>query len=185
MTRHTMGSGIRIVVCLAATALLVTGCHVSQPGSPASLPDHAKATEELKALPSLADMKTQVQGAMAEITAAALKVIPTLVWVPVNGETPNGCDAPYDHTDGQNLFLPDLEATGVQVSEADWKTILNAAEEAAAKIGARDKQVMQDGPGNHDVGFFGAAGTSVKIGYQGNLLVSGNTGCRLPQNAKR
>ena len=182
MTRHTIGSGI--VVCLAATTLLATGCHVSQPGSPASSTDAAKAAEELKALPSLEETKARVQSAMAEITAAALRVIPTLVWVPVHGETPNGCDAPYDRTDGQNLFLPDLEAAGAQVSESDWQVILDAAEKSAAKIGATNKQVMQDGPGNHDVGFFGPAGSSVKIGYQGNLLVSGNTGCRLPQNGR-
>lgn len=39
---------------------------------------------------------------------------------------------------------------------------------------------MKDGPGDHDVGFYGPAGTSIKVGYQGNLLVSGNTAAGFP-----
>jgi Lipoprotein confined to pathogenic Mycobacterium len=182
MTPHPIRGGI--IVCAAAIALLATGCHVSQPGSPTPSSDPAQAADQLKSLPSLEDTKTQVQNAMNQVTTAALRVIPSLVWLPVHGETPNGCGAPYDRSDGQSLFLPDLEAAGAQVSEPDWQTILAAARDAAATIGATDTQVMQDGPGNHDVGFYGPTGTFIKIGYQGNLVVSGSTGCRLPQDKK-
>jgi hypothetical protein len=182
MTRHPVRGGI--IAFVAAIALLATGCHVSQPGSPTPSTDPAQAVEQLKSLPSLEETKTQVQNAMRAITAAALRVIPSLVWLPVHGETPNGCGAPYDQSDGQSLFLPDLEAAGVHVSEPEWQTILAAAKEAAATIGATDTHVMHDGPANHDVGFFGAAGTFIKIGYRGNLVVSGSTGCRLPESKK-
>jgi hypothetical protein len=64
-------------------------------------------------------------------------------------------------------------------------TILAAAKVSAAKLGATDEQVMQDGPANHDVGFYGPAGTFIKIGYQGNLGISAFTGCRLPQDKKK
>jgi hypothetical protein len=182
MPRHSIRGGS--IACAAAMALLATGCHVNQPDPPTpSSVTASQALEQLKSLPSLEDTKTQVQNAMNDITTAALRVIPSLVWLPVHGETPNGCDPPYDQTDGESLFLPDLTA-GAQISEPDWQTILAAAKESAAKIGATDTQVMQDGPSNHDVGFYSPTGTFIKIGYQGNLVVSGSTGCRLPQNKK-
>jgi hypothetical protein len=78
-----------------------------------------------------------------------------------------------------------IVATGADISEADWVTILAAAKVSAAKLGATDEQVMQDGPSNHDVGFLGPAGTFIKIGYQGNLCISAFTGCRLPQDKKK
>ncbi|OBB34779.1 LppA family lipoprotein [Mycobacterium sp. 852002-51961_SCH5331710] len=59
-----------------------------------------------------------------------------------------------------------------------------AAKESAQKIGATDMQVMQDQPGNHDVWFSGPGGIFIKIGYRGNLVVSGYTGCRLPRDKK-
>jgi Lipoprotein confined to pathogenic Mycobacterium len=49
------------------------------------------------------------------------------------------------------------------------------------KIGATDIQVMKNQPGNHDVWLSGPAGIFIKVGYQGNLVVSGYTGCRLPR----
>ena len=45
-------------------------------------------------------------------------------------------------------------------------------------------QVMKNEPGNHDVGFYGPTGLFIKVGYRGNLVVSGYTGCRLPRDKK-
>ena len=182
MTHHTTRGGI--LACAAGIALLATGCHVYKPNSPTPSTDAAKALQQLRALPSLEDTKMQVQNAMDEITTAASLVISSLVWLPVHGETPGNCEAPYAQTDGKRLFLPDLEAAAAQVSEPDWQNILAAAQRSAAKIGATDTQVMQDGPANHDVGFYGPTGIFIKIAYQGNLIVSGYTGCRLPLNTK-
>ncbi|MEU0493937.1 LppA family lipoprotein [Mycobacterium sp. NPDC006124] len=173
----------RITLGTMAITLLATGCHMNQPDSPTPATSSIDAVDQLKALPSLEDTKMQVQGAMDEITAAASRVIPTLQWSPLHGETPNGCGAPFDQTDGQSVFLPDLTA-GADVTDQQWQVILTAGRESAAKIGATNMQVMQDGPSNHDVGFYGPAGISIKIGYQGNLVVSGNTGCRLPKAVK-
>jgi hypothetical protein len=77
--------------------------------------------------------------------------------------------------------LPDLVAPGAAVSEAQWASIMAAATASAAKIGATKVQVMQDSPGHHDVSFNGPTGMFVKLGYAGNLGVSGYTGCRLPR----
>lgn len=156
---------------------------MNQPGPAASPTSTAAAVDQLKSLASLEDTKAQVQKAMNEITAAATRVVPALEWLPLHGETPNGCEAPFDRTDGQSIILPDLTA-GADVTEPQWQAILAAAKQSAAKVGATDMQVMQDGPTHHDVGFYGPAGIFIKIGYQGNLVVSGNTGCRLPSAAK-
>lgn len=42
----------------------------------------------------------------------------------------------------------------MSVSEQQWATIQEAAKQAAAKIDATEIQVMQNNPGNHDVGFY-------------------------------
>jgi len=39
-------------------------------------------------------------------------------------------------------------------------------------------------PGKHDVWFSCPAGVFIKFSYKGNMVVSGYTGCRLPQNKK-
>ncbi|BCP12373.1 hypothetical protein MINTM020_44710 [Mycobacterium paraintracellulare] len=95
-----------------------------------------------------------------------------------------GCQKPYEQTDGRAYFLPDEVAANVPVSEQQWAAIQEAAKEAAAKIDATDIQVMHDNPGNHDVGFYGPTGIFIKVGYRGNLVVSGYTGCRLPRDKK-
>nr|WP_293059735.1 LppA family lipoprotein [Mycobacterium sp.] len=37
---------------------------------------------------------------------------------------------------------------------------------------------------DHDVRFYGPTGISIGVGYRGNLVVSGSTGCRLPRERK-
>ena len=61
--------------------------------------------------------------------------------------------------------------------------LLVVAKEAAATIGATKVQTMKDEPRNH-VWFTGPAGVFIKFSYKGNMVVSGYTGCRLPE-AKR
>ena len=113
----------------------------------------AKALDELHARPSLEDTTIQVQTAMDEITAAASKVIPSATWETLDEGSRGNCQRPYEQTDGKRYFLPDMIADRVPVSEADWATIVQAAKESAAKLGATDIQVMQDQPGNHDMRF--------------------------------
>jgi hypothetical protein len=164
-----------------AFALLTTGCNVPEPYPATPSTAAAQALEELQALPSLEETKTQVENVVAEIKAAANRLVPSLSWQSLHGETPGNCKAPYEQTDGKRLFLPDEVAAGANISEADWATILAAAKSSAEKLDATDVQVMQDGPRNHDVGFYGPTGIFIKVGYQGNLTVAGYTGCRLPE----
>ena len=158
---------------------------MSEPHPPTPSTDAAQALEQLQSLPSLEDTRTQIENVIAEIKDAANELVPSLRWQSLNGESGANCAAPYEQSDGKSLYLPDAVAHGADISESDWGTILAAAKTAAAKIGATDVQVMQDGPRRHDVGFYGPTGTFIKIGYQGNLGISSYTGCRLPQDEKK
>jgi hypothetical protein len=125
-----------------------------------------------------------VQTAMNQITAAASRLIPSITWETPHEGSGDNCERPYEQTDGKRYFLPDEIAENVDVSETNWAKIQQAAKEAAAKIDATEVQVMKDAPGNHDVGFYGPTGIFIKVGYRGNLVVSGYTGCRLPRQKK-
>lgn len=173
-----------IVAAVAATALAATGCHVNQPHNPTPSTDAAKALATLRSLPSFEDTQTQVQAAMNEIITATSKLIPSIAWETPHEGSGLGCERPYDQTDGRSYFLPDEVAANVAVSEQQWASIQEAAKQAAAKLDATDMQVMHDNPGNHDVGFYGPTGIFIKVGYRGNLVVSGYTGCRLPRDKK-
>ena len=157
---------------------------MEKPDEPTPPTDAAKVLEELKSLPSLEDTKIQVQSAMDQITTAASKIIPTIVWETGNNAETDSCQRPYEQTDGKRYFLPNRFAENVTVSENDWSEILNVAKASAAKIGATDVQVFHDQPGKHDVGFYGPTGIYIKVGYMGNLGVSGYTGCRLSGDKK-
>ena len=176
-------SGLLYAAVVALT-LAATGCHMDNPYQPTPTTDTAKALDELKALPSLEDTKTHVQAAMDQITATAKQVIPSINFQTLDQGTSDNCEKPYDQTDGKRIFLPDAVAANVSVSEDDWARILQVAKDAAAEIGATDVQVMHDQSGNHDVWFSGPTGIFIKIGYHGNLVVSGYTGCRLPHGTK-
>lgn len=136
--------------------------------------------DELKSLPSFNATKAQVQAAMTEITSQAQKLIPSITWQTFHEGSAGNCAEPYAHTAGQDYFFPDQVAVRADVSDESWAKIVAVAKDSAAKIGATTVQVMHDEPGNHDVWFSGATGMYIKVGYQGNLVVSGYTGCRLP-----
>lgn len=144
----------------------------------------AKALETVKSLPSFEDTQTQVQVALDEITTAAARLIPSITWATPTEGSGIGCERPYEQTGGQGYFLPHRVAIGVAVSDQQWAEIEQAAKESAAKVDATDIQVMQDHPGNHDVGFYGPAGIFIKVSYGGNLVVAGFTGCRLPRDSR-
>jgi hypothetical protein len=168
----------------AVTALAVGGCHMKQPYEPTPPTAAAKATETLKSLPSFEDTQTQVQGAISRITATASQLIPTITWETPHEGSGDNCERPYEKTDGKRYFLPDAVATNVVVSEPIWAKIQEAAKGVAAQLEATEMQVMKNEPGNHDVGFYGPTGLFIKVGYRGNLVVSGYTGCRLPSDKK-
>ncbi len=144
----------------------------------------AKAHEVLKALPSLEDTRTQLQAVLNEITTAATQLNPSITWKTADNADSGNCPAPYETTDGKSAYLPNAIAANISITENDWDTILTSAKKSAARLGATEVQVFQDSPGKHDVGLYGPAGIFVKIGYSGNLVVSGYTGCRLPAGKK-
>ncbi len=181
INRHRYGF---LSAAAVALALLTTGCHVSQPDAPTPSADATKALDELKSLPSLEDTTTQVKAAIDEITTAASKAVPGIVWTAATNEDTGNCEAPYEQTDGKRYFLPNQVATDVAVSEQQWNDLLKVAKDAAAKLDATEVQVMQDQPGKHDVWFTGPAGVFIKFSYKGNMVVSGYTGCRLPKDKK-
>lgn len=173
--------------CLSAVLVIVAltaGCHVSQPYEPTPPSVAAEALNVLRSLPSLEETQSQVQAVMDEITTAASQFIPTANWETLHEGSGGRCERPYEQTEGKRYFLPDAIAQNVDVSEQAWARLEQAAKTAAAKLEATEIQVMQDQPGNHDVGFYGPTGLFIKVGYRGNLVVSGYTGCRLPQDKK-
>lgn len=158
---------------------------MEKPTEPDPPTPSASALEELQTLPSFEDTKAQVQSAVDEITSRARTIVPAITFqTPHEGSSETCHREPYEQTGAQGYFLPDAIAVRPTVSESDWTKILAAAKESAHKIGATDMQVMQDQPGNHDVWFSGPGGIFIKIGYRGNLVVSGYTGCRLPRDKK-
>lgn len=157
---------------------------MSQPYEPTPPSVAVEALSVLKSLPSFEDTQTQVAATMNEITAAAKQLIPSIVWEKLDEGEGGNCERPYEQTAGKRYFLPDAVARDVAVSEQAWAKLEQAAKEAAAKLDATEVQVMQNQPGNHDVGFYGPTGLFIKVGYRGNLVVSGYTGCRLPQDKK-
>jgi hypothetical protein len=163
--RHALLSAV-----VVAIAITTTGCHVSQPNPPTPSTEATKALDQLKSLPSLEDTTTQVQAAIDEITAAASKVIPGIVWTTAGNEDTGNCEAPYEQTDGKRYFLPNRVADNAAVSEQQWNDLLDVAKDGAAKVGATDVQVMQDQPGKHDVWFSGPAGVFIKFSYKGTWL---------------
>ncbi len=185
MTRNLLNR--KVIGCIAAIIFLtMTGCHVSNPYEPTPPDESAKALEELKTLPSLEDTKIQLHNTIESIKASVEVLIPKINWRELDKEEKAGCAnlKPYDQSDGQSVYLPDTVAAGVSVSEGNWALILQAAKEAAAKLGIADVQVFQDSPSKHDVALYGPGGIFIKVRYAGNLVVSGYTGCRLPA-AKR
>jgi len=183
-SQSTFGRNGFLCAAMVVLTLAAAGCHVQKPYEPTPSTGATKALDELRSLPSLEDTKTQVQAAMDDITAAAKTMIPSITWETLDQGASGNCEQPYEQTDGQRLFLPNAVAERVSVSEEDWAKILQVAKDAAAKIGATDVQVIHDQPGNHDVWFSGPTGIFIKVGYQGNLVVSGYTGCRLPRDKK-
>lgn len=157
---------------------------MSQPYEPTPPSVAAEALNVLRSLPSLEETQSQVQAVMDEITTAASQFIPTANWETLHEGSGGRCERPYEQTEGKRYFLPDVIAQNVDVSEQSWARLEQAAKTAAAKLDATEIQVMQDQPGNHDVGFYGPTGLFIKVGYRGNLVVSGYTGCRLPQDKK-
>jgi hypothetical protein len=161
-------------------ALAASGCHVSTPQEPATPSGAADTLNTLKSLPSLEETQTQLQAAMDQTTTAASAIAPGVTWTTDTNAASSECAPPYDQSPGRSRYLPNRIAANAVISEQQWSDIQRAAQQAAASLQATESQIMQNSPGNHDIGFYGPAGLFLKISYRGNLVVAGYTGCRLP-----
>src|SRR5262249_16074432 len=56
-------------------------------------------------LPSFEDTKAQVQAAMAEITAGAQTLVPSITWQTFHEGSSGNCDRPYEQTNGRDYFF--------------------------------------------------------------------------------
>lgn len=164
---------------MITTALAATGCHVNTPADPTPAAATG-ALDELRSLPSLEQTRQQLQAALDETTSAATRLVPSLAWTITDNAESAGCPTPYDQTGGVSAYLPNRLAANAAVSEEQWQGIQAATQAVAARLAATEVQVMQDAPGNHDVGFYGPAGLSLQVTYRGNMVISAYTGCRLP-----
>lgn len=165
---------------LSTVALMTTGCTMTQPGKPTqSMQDYVM--EQLMSWPSLEDTERQLQGAVDEIATAAEGIVPGIRFTDRNGESGTSCGKGFEGTAAQARYLPDRVGEGATVSDAQWAKIEAATRVAAAKVDARTAQLMKNAPGDHDVRFIGPGGSSIKIAYQANLVISGFTGCRLSE----
>jgi hypothetical protein len=154
----------------ALCAVVMTGCSAGG-GDPVAA---------LRALPSLEDTARDVGSVVEEIVAAADAAAPGLVWTQTGGSV-SVCTEAYAKTDGQRQSLPARVGSGVALGEEQWARVEAAARAAAARVGATEVQVMQDGPGNHDEFLLGPGGMRIQVGYAGDLAISASTGCRLAQ----
>ncbi|WP_433204868.1 LppA family lipoprotein [Nocardia sp. CA-107356] len=171
---------------VAATALLTTGCGLTdKPYAPTPPSESNKALVKLLDLPSLEDTQRQVQAAVDQIVSAASSLMPGIAWAPKHGTTSAGCPPPYEGLGGELMYLPDQVSTDIPVSEQDWAKIYQIAHDTASKLGTTGVEINKNAPGNHDVRFFNDTGTAIILSYQGNLVISGDTGCRLPKDKSR
>jgi hypothetical protein len=169
---------------LPAVALIATGCTTTQPGTPnASPPDQIAA--QLMAWPSLEDTQVQIQGVVDEIATAATRIVPGIRFADYHGESGLSCTGPYEGTEARGRYLPDRTGEGATISEAQWAKIVDATKAAVAKLDMTGVSVMKDGPADHDVWFTGPGGSSIKLAYQVNLVISGYTGCRLLEEDRK
>jgi len=182
VARQSVSSALWTV--LPAVALIATGCTTTQSGTPNASPPDQIATQ-LMAWPSLEDTQRQVQGAVDEIASAATTIVPGIRFADYHGESGLSCTGPYEGTEARGRYLPDRTGEGAPISEAQWAKIVDATKAAAAKLDMTDVSVMKDGPADHDVWFTGPGGSSIKLAYQVNLVISGYTGCRLLEGDRK
>lgn len=153
---------------------------MTQPGSPKPTAS-SEIHDKLMALPSLEQTKSQLQGAVDEISTATTTIVPGIRFTDYHGESGLKCDGPYADTAARGRYLPDRAGEGAKVSEEQWARIADVAKAAAAKVDATSVQVLKDSPGDHDVWFTGPGGSAIKLAYHVNLVITGYTGCRLLQ----
>lgn len=171
------------ITCLALIALLATGCHVTNPYKPTDAGHASQAADALKTLPSLEETHTQVQSAIEKLGQQITAIAPSVTWEWRRTDSRAGCKPPYEQTDGQLILLRNYVSAS-PIPEQNWKQAFELAQQAASSLGATELTVFKDNPNNHDLQFTSDTGTTLRVGSQAAALITGSTGCRLPNKYK-
>ena len=169
---------------LGALAVALTGCQAKTASGPTTSETTAMALEQLRGLPSLEDTTAAVRTAVDQIAAEAVRLVPGLRWADPQPDATEACGKPYEQTGGQHTALAERVAAEAAVSPQQWAQIEQAARRAAANAGAPTAMMVPPPPGGRSATFIGQAGMSITVGYTGALTITGQTGCRLPAEAK-
>lgn len=171
------------LVCALSLALLTTGCNVKNPYKPTDPTEATKAAAALTTLPSLEDTQAQVEAAIVALGHQITAIAPTVIWEWRFDHSRTECNPPYEQSDGEEILLRKY-VSDTPIPEQSWKQALDLAQQAAHSLGATNLTVFKDSPNNHDLQFTSETGTTLRFGSQAAALLTGSTGCRLPQSRK-
>lgn len=165
--------------CIAALALAVTGCHVSNPDKPTDATQAGRAAASLTSLPTLEDTKAQMMSTIEQVGRQISAIAPAVAFTWRHEESRGGCSPPYEQSDG-NLILLAKYVSDVPIPEQSWRQAYEVASQAARGVGAPTVTVFQDAADFHDVQFSSETGAVLRLASQKAALLTGSTGCRLP-----
>lgn len=165
---------------LVCAALLATGCHVNNPYQPTDATDATKAAETLSTLPSLEDTRAQLETAIVQLGQQITSIAPTVLWDWRREDSRAGCPPPFEQSGGEVIMLRKY-VSRTPIPEQHWQQAYELAVETAHSLGANKLTVFKDATNDHDLQFTSDTGTTLRFGSQAAALISGSTGCRLPQ----
>ena len=171
------------ITCLVSIALLATGCHVTDPYKPTDTGQASQAADTLKSLPSLEDTHTEVEFALVKLGKQITTMVPSVTWEWRREDSRGGCNPPYEQSDGELILLRNY-VSDTPIPEQNWKQAYDLAQQTASSLGATDLTVFKDERNNHDLQFTSETGTTLRFGSQAAALITGSTGCRLPNGNK-
>jgi hypothetical protein len=135
------------------------------------------ARARLRTLPSSEDTEKQLQKIIVDLGDYIAALVPGTTWDWYYDRTVGNCAPPYTATDGIDVYLRKYGASK-PIPDDVWPKVLERVERAAASVGATQRQVFHDEPGNHEVLFVSPEGTELQIGSRG-AAIAAHTGCRL------
>jgi len=169
--------GVALIWIVVAAA----GCGIEKNPYQPTDPDSArKAAEQLLTLPTLAATRAQLITTIEQVGRQISAIAPETIWSWRHEDSRGGCTPPYEQSTGQDILLASY-VSDVPIAERHWRPAYEAAARAAHGLGLEQVTVFKNQPDNHDVQFSDETGTVLRFGSQKAALLTGNTGCRLPQ----
>lgn len=168
---------------MVAFALLTTGCHVKNPYEPTEPGKAAQAAETLTTLPSLEDTRAQLETAIEALGHQISLIAPEVSFHWRREDSRGNCMAPFEQTGGEVILLRKY-VSSTPIPELRWQQAYELAVETAHSLGADNLTVFKDNPNDHDLQFTNDTGTTLRFASQAAALITGRTGCRLPQKSR-